>query len=73
MKPKAPEVPYGENEEQFNCKDCLPEFDVDTAKTLNGNCYEIRHRWPRFSGECTTCGYSGIRYASYEHYLMGDW
>lgn len=35
---------------------------------------EIKKRWPRLSGLCPLgCGYSGIYYASYEHYIMGDW
>lgn len=39
---------------------------------------EIRKRWPR--GEFTTehpcpfgCGFRGVAYASYDHYVMGDW
>ena len=39
---------------------------------------EIRKRWPRgwFTAErpCPKgCGYIGIAYASYEHYVLGDW
>jgi hypothetical protein len=39
---------------------------------------EIRKRWPRgwFDADhpCPLgCGYVGIAYASYEHYIMGDW
>ena len=35
---------------------------------------EVRKRWPRLHGECPKgCGYSGIYYASYEHYICGDW
>ena len=39
---------------------------------------EIQKRWPRgwFTAEkpCPKgCGYVGIAYASYEHYIMGDW
>lgn len=34
----------------------------------------IRKRWPRLDGTCPLgCGYSGIYYASYAHYLYGDW
>lgn len=35
---------------------------------------EVRKRWPRLDGACPKgCGFSGIGYASYMHYLMGDW
>lgn len=34
----------------------------------------IRKRWPRLDGVCPKgCGYRGIAYASYAHYLYGDW
>lgn len=36
--------------------------------------YEVRERYPRLDGECPRgCGYKGIAYASYEHYVAGDW
>jgi len=35
---------------------------------------EIKRRWPRLGGLCPKgCGYNGIAYASYEHYIYGDW
>lgn len=35
---------------------------------------EIRKRWPRLVGLCPKgCGYFGIAYASYSHYIYGDW
>jgi hypothetical protein len=35
---------------------------------------EIRRRWPRLHGNCPKgCGFHGIAYASYEHYIAGDW
>jgi len=35
---------------------------------------EIRKRWPRLDGVCPKgCGYMGIAYASYAHYIYGDW
>ncbi len=46
-------------------------FDYDGAKGLDA--YEVRKRWPRFSGVCAKCGYRGIYYASYLHYICGDW
>jgi hypothetical protein len=46
-------------------------FDVAASYGLSAD--EVRERWPRFYGLCTKCGYSGVAYASYEHYLAGDW
>lgn len=47
-------------------------FDFHAAKGLDAS--EVKKRWPRLSGACPKgCGYSGIYYASYEHYVMGDW
>ncbi len=35
---------------------------------------EVRKLYPRLFGECPKkCGYTGIAYASYMHYIMGDW
>jgi len=64
-------------------------FDLEAAKKLEGDWLpktpvefvmgnpartEIRKRWPRLSGLCPLgCGYNGIYYASYEHYIFGDW
>ena len=50
-------------------------FDEVSARGLSSS--EIRERWPRgsFSEQtpCVDCGYIGIAYASYKHYLAGDW
>ena len=51
-------------------------FDKEAARGLKVE--EIRKRWPRgyFTGDkpCPKgCGFVGIAYASYEHYLYGDW
>lgn len=47
-------------------------FDYEAAKGLSSA--EVKHRWPRLFGPCPKgCGYSGIAYASYEHYICGDW
>lgn len=35
---------------------------------------KIKKLWPRLGGKCPKgCGYNGIAYASYEHYIYGDW
>lgn len=47
-------------------------FDAEAAKDIS-DAYEIRRRWPRFMGECPDCGGNVIVYASYAHYIAGDW
>ncbi len=46
----------------------------DTVAFITGNTAvaEIRRRWPR-GNKCPDCGMMGIFYASYEHYIIGDW
>lgn len=47
-------------------------FDQDETRGLS--VAEIRKRWPRLSGRCPKgCGYVGIAYASFAHYVCGDW
>lgn len=47
-------------------------FDESEAKGLDAR--EVREKWPRLFGKCPKgCGYVGIAYASYAHYLYGDW
>lgn len=46
-------------------------FDEVRSQTLDAS--EVRRRWPRFFGTCASCGYKGIYYASYAHYISGDW
>ena len=42
------------------------------AKSLSTD--EVRKRYPRLSGLCPKgCGFNGIAYASFMHYLLGDW
>lgn len=49
-------------------------FDAAQARRFRMTTTEIRERWPRLSGECLKgCGYSGVYYASLEHYAYGDW
>lgn len=58
---------------QAECQTCKVEFDLDLASTLGLESYEVRNRWPRWFGKCNDCGYEGIRYASFAHYVYGDW
>lgn len=47
-------------------------FDEEAAKLMGSR--EVRQRWPRLSGLCPIgCGYEGIAYASFKHYIYGDW
>lgn len=47
-------------------------FDSEAAHGLPS--YEVRQRWPRGFGPCPKgCGFTGIAYASFEHYVAGDW
>lgn len=47
-------------------------FDQQESTGLSS--FEIKKRWPRLYGRCPkNCGYNGIAYASYMHYLAGDW
>jgi len=48
-------------------------FEKDTADEQKLSARAIRARWPRFFGTCAECGYSGIYYDSYAHYVYGDW
>ena len=48
-----------------------PTFDEEAAKSLP--IAEIRLRWPRGCSPCPDCGATIIKYASFKHYLYGDW
>jgi len=47
------------------------DFDIDAARGLSPQA--VRKQWPRFFGTCPDCGCSLIKYASYAHYIAGDW
>ena len=53
------------------CSVCEPQFDEQKAKGLSAR--EVRRLYPRFSGACKACGFVGVRYASWAHYVGGDW
>lgn len=49
-------------------------FDEVEAHARCLSAEAIRARWPRLFGDCPKgCGYHGIAYASYAHYIAGDW
>jgi len=49
----------------------LPEFDSELARTMSA--IEVRRRFPRGNWHCQKCESSVITYASFEHYIAGDW
>jgi hypothetical protein len=59
--------------EQVGC-DHGVSFDEKKAKEQYMTSEEVRKRWPRLFGKCPKgCGFEGIGYASYAHYIYGDW
>lgn len=54
-----------------DCKCHVLPFDEEAAKTMTAS--EVRVRYPRFFGRCSSCGYYGIAYSSFAHYIYGDW
>lgn len=56
-----------------------PEKECDHGVTFDRKAIglsapEIRKLHPRLVGACPRgCGYQGIAYASWEHYIAGDW
>ena len=47
-------------------------FDEAAATTMSAD--EVREKYPRLFGTCPKgCGYVGIAYASFAHYVYGDW
>lgn len=50
-----------------------PPVPFDEAEARKCGAREVRRRWPRGDGPCPECGQMTIRYASFLHYLAGDW
>jgi hypothetical protein len=47
-------------------------FDEELAKNMTVK--EIRQMFPRLDGICPKgCGFDGFAYASYAHFVYGDW
>ncbi len=46
-------------------------FDPEIAQGMSAN--EVRKTFPRYSGPCPDCGVQMIGYASFQHYIAGDW
>lgn len=49
-----------------------PKFSLE-ALGEDTSSHAVRKMFPRFMGNCTECGQLAIVYASFEHFLMGDW
>jgi hypothetical protein len=52
---------------------CMPQYDSEKVKKENMSPERVRELYPRFCGQCPDCGEQLIQYASFEHYLAGDW
>lgn len=50
---------------------CTPSFDEERAKNISAQ--EVRKTYPRFDGTCPDCNTMVICYASWSHYIKGDW
>ena len=48
-----------------------PLFDEDVAAELSAA--EVREKYPRKVEECVDCGQTVILYASFLHFISGDW
>ena len=49
----------------------MPKFDEAAAAGMDTA--EVRKKYPRFMGKCPECGEMVILYASFAHYVYGDW
>jgi len=45
--------------------------DDDTLCEMSNR--EVRRKYPRYDGICEDCGAQVIVYASFMHYIAGDW
>lgn len=49
----------------------MPAFDEVAARQMTP--LQVRQAFPRNYGKCPVCGWEGVLYASYAHYIAGDW
>ncbi len=53
---------------------CDHGVHFDSKASANMSSHQVRQVYPRLFGKCPKgCGYEGIAYASFEHYVSGDW
>lgn len=59
--------------QQVKCehKKVMPAYEPVAANLMTA--FQVRQHFPRFAGECPDCGFDGVIYASFEHYIAGDW
>lgn len=50
---------------------CQPDFDSEAAKSMTPD--QVKQKYPRFYGQCPDCKAHLSVYASFEHYIAGDW
>ena len=49
-------------------------FDEELCKRESPGAHHVRKQFPRLDGVCPKgCGFHGIAYASFAHFLWGDW
>ena len=48
-----------------------PPFDEKASASMSSS--EVRRRWPRSADKCPGCGSTVVQYASFMHYIAGDW
>ncbi len=51
----------------------LPEVPFDPVAAKGLSSHEVKDRWPRLYQVCPDCKAGIICYASFEHYIAGDW
>lgn len=49
----------------------LPAFDEKAAAGMSSR--EVKERWPRTVETCPDCNLTMTMYASFTHYIAGDW
>jgi len=60
--------------ERISCDHGVIFDEEEYKKHQNMSEYEVRKRWPRGWGPCPKgCGFDGIAYASWMHFIAGDW
>jgi predicted RNA-binding Zn-ribbon protein involved in translation (DUF1610 family) len=55
------------------CKHENLPVKYDAADCAGKDEFYVREHYPRFYGPCPGCGQVTIGYASFEHYIAGDW
>lgn len=69
--PERPRAPFTHAATACQHLAAMPAFDPVEAHTMDA--MEVRRTFPRFYGNCPTCGQQVIVYASLAHYVAGDW